>query len=70
MGLQFENLVLNNRHILNCALHIAPEEIVNANPFFQHETARAQGCLIDYMIQTKYNCLYVCEILFGTTLRR
>ena len=36
-----------------------------ANPFFQTKTARAPGCQIDYMIQTKFGTLYVCEIKFS-----
>lgn len=68
IGFQFENLVLNNRKILYDALHISANEIVNANPFFQHKTTRSKGCQVDYMIQTKANCLYVCEIKFSKTI--
>src|SRR5713226_9581305 len=42
-----------------------PEEIVNENPFYQHKTARQPGCQIDYLIQTKFDTLYVCEIKFS-----
>ena len=65
MGLQFENLVLNNRESLFQKLEINPSEIVNENPFFQKKSKKHQGCQIDYMIQTKYNTLYVCEIKFS-----
>jgi hypothetical protein len=65
MGLQFENLVLNNRRQLHRLLRLNPEEIVNENPFFQHKTARQTGCQIDYLIQTKFDTLYVCEIKFS-----
>ena len=34
------------------------------NPYFQRKTARIPGCQIDYMIQTTFNTLYVCEIKF------
>lgn len=68
LGFQFENLVLNNRKILHNTLQISSHDIVNANPFFQHKTTRAKGCQIDYMIQTKTNCLYVCEIKFSKTV--
>ena len=35
------------------------------NPFFQRKTQRQAGCQIDYMIQTRENTLYVCEIRFS-----
>lgn len=65
MGFQFENLVLNNRKHIHKLLNIRPDEIVNENPFFQKSTQRNPGCQIDYMIQTKFNCLYICEIKFS-----
>jgi hypothetical protein len=64
MGLQFENLVLNNRKRIWDILQITPDEIVWDNPFFQNKTVRQHGCQIDYLIQTKYSNLYVCEIKF------
>ena len=68
MGLQFENLVLNNRERLWEILEIKPEEIVFENPFFQRKTTRRVGCQIDYMIQTTFSTLYVCEIKFSKNL--
>jgi len=65
LGLQFENLVLNNRQIIWQQLGIGSEDIVSENPFFQRTTKITAGCQIDYMIQTKYNCLYICEIKFS-----
>lgn len=65
MGLQFENLVLSNREKLFKKLGIDPVEIVNENPFFQQKTKTHFGCQIDYMVQTKFNTLYVCEIKFS-----
>lgn len=64
MGLQFENLVLNNRERLRELLQINPEEIVFDNPFFQTQTSTRKGCQIDYLIQLKFGTLYVCEIKF------
>ncbi len=64
LGLQFENLVLNNRHEIHAALRLRAEDIINENPFFQRATSTQQGCQIDYMIQTKFNTLYVVEIKF------
>jgi hypothetical protein len=47
MGLQFENLVLNNRYFIYDQLWISPDEIVTENPFFQHKTTRRRGSQID-----------------------
>ncbi len=65
MGLQFENLVLHNRATLHELLQIDPNEIVNDNPYFQRKTSKQRGCQIDYMIQTRFNCLYIFEIKFS-----
>ncbi len=65
MGFQFENLVLNNRPLIHKALNINPEEIISENPFYQHKTSRSPGCQIDYIIQTKFGSLYICEIKFS-----
>ncbi len=68
MGFQFENLVLNNRLLIHKALKINPEEIISENPFYQRKTYHYPGCQIDYMIQTKFNTLYVCEIKFSKNM--
>jgi hypothetical protein len=65
LGLQFENLVLANRVLIHQALSIRPEDIISENPFFQTATSKRAGCQIDYMIQTKFNTLYICEIKFS-----
>lgn len=65
MGLQFENLVLKNRQLVWKILHIDPNEITNDSPYLQKGTKNRPGCQVDYMIQTRYNCLYVCEIKFS-----
>jgi AAA+ ATPase superfamily predicted ATPase len=66
MGLQFENLILskNNRLKIYELLGIPLESIIQANPFFQTQTARRQKCQIDFLIQTKDGSLYICEIKF------
>lgn len=64
IGLQFENLVLNNSELIFKALGIFYDEVVFDNPFFQRKTTRAKGCQIDYLIQTQHQTLYVCEIKF------
>ncbi len=65
MGLQFENLVLNNRSFIWKKLNIYPEDIVTDNPYFQRQQLRKMGCQIDYLIQTRTNALYACEIKFS-----
>lgn len=65
MGLQFENLVLNNREYIWDQLNINPADIVVDNPFFQRKTEKYAGCQIDYLIQTKYNTLFACELKFS-----
>ncbi len=70
MGLQIENLILNNRKEIKRMLGIYPDEVIADNPFFQRKTARQKGCQIDYMIQTKYGNLYVCEIKFSRNIIR
>jgi uncharacterized protein len=64
MGLQFENLVVANGSSLRKCLDISPDEVVFANPFLQTPRARRAGCQIDYLIQTRFNCLYICEVRF------
>lgn len=64
MGLQFENLVLNNRKTIQKLLSIPPEDIRIDNPYFQRGSKKKRGVQIDYMIQTRFNTLYICEIKF------
>ncbi|MBM3197845.1 MAG: ATP-binding protein [Chlamydiae bacterium] len=66
MGLQFENLVMQNRHQLYKILKISPHEIIQEGPYFQRKTTKRSGCQIDYLIQTKYNSFTICEIRFST----
>ena len=64
MGLQFENLVIQNYKILWKLLNISAEEVVMDGPFFQNPTTKQPGCQIDYMIQTRFHTLYLCEVKF------
>jgi AAA+ ATPase superfamily predicted ATPase len=70
IGLQMENLVLNNRHDIKEKIGIYPDEVVYDNPYFQRKTTRLRGCQIDYMIQTKFGTLYLCEIKFSHNIIR
>ncbi len=65
MGYQFENLVLRNRQYIKDDLRLKQNDIIADNPFFQRKTKKLQGCQIDYLIQTKFGGLYVCEIKFS-----
>jgi len=65
MGLQFENLVVHNRRSIWKILGIDVNDIIMDGPFFQTSTTRRPGCQIDYLIQTRFNTLYLCEIKFS-----
>jgi hypothetical protein len=45
--------------------HRLLEEILSDNPFFQRKTTKTHGCQIDYLMQTKFNNLFICEIKFS-----
>jgi len=64
MGLQLETLLLQNRSMLMQKLGIAPLDVVRSGPYRQPKTSSQQGCQVDYLIQTKTNNLFVCEMKF------
>jgi len=68
MGFQFENLVVHNRKSLLSILNLSQEEVLSDGPFFQNPTKRQLGCQIDYMIQTSFHNLYICEVKFSKNL--
>lgn len=68
MSLQIENLVLNNRAEIKSLLNIKPDEIICDNPYLQRATNRNQGCQIDYLIQTQYDNLFICEIKYSRSV--
>ncbi len=65
MGLQFENLVISNGAILQRVLGIPSDEVIFAAPYLQTARARRKGCQIDYLIQTRFNSIYICEVKFS-----
>lgn len=65
IGLQFETLVLRNRHKILQSLHLTYDDIINDGPYFQRKSVKTSACQIDYLIQTKTNILYICEIKFS-----
>lgn len=67
MGLQLQNLVLNNIPLVLKLLNIDPAQVRSASPYFQKETQRSQPCQIDLLIDTTH-AVYICEIKFRRTL--
>jgi hypothetical protein len=65
LGLQFENLVLHNRRLLLQRVGVDPGDVISDGPFFQRATRRHRGCQIDFLIQTRFDSLYACEIKFA-----
>ena len=63
VGLQFENLVINNLKVILKILQIPPSSILSASPHFQRQTKNKDQCQIDLLIQTHKN-IYPCEIKF------
>ncbi|MFA6037704.1 MAG: ATP-binding protein [Legionellales bacterium] len=65
IGLQFENLVLNNRKKIMRLLNIDANDVIYDNPYFQNKTLRQESCQVDYLIQTRFDTLYIGEIKFS-----
>lgn len=68
MGFQFESVVLNNRDLVQKKLRLSPEDIVADDMYYQRKTKNVASCQIDYLIQTRVNTLFVCEIKFSQKL--
>ncbi len=65
MGLQFENMILSNRQLIWAQLGLSAHDIINDGAYFQKQTKQQPGCQIDYLIQTRYHNLFVCEAKFS-----
>lgn len=65
MGLQLETLLLKNRPFIWELLNIHPQDVVWDNPYSQKSNKNQKGLKIDYLIQTRQNVLYLCEIKFS-----
>ena len=61
LGLQFECLVYNNIRQIIHRIGLDQTLILSAAPYVQNPTARAAGCQIDLLVQTR-RMLYVVEI--------
>lgn len=64
IGLQLEQLLLQNRNLLHESIGIQPADIVASGPFRQSKTTTKAGCQIDYLIQTSTKNLFICEFKF------
>jgi AAA+ ATPase superfamily predicted ATPase len=63
VGLQFENLILQNLPELYKLLDLKTFNIVAASPYSQKKTARTKGaCQIDILITTEHKTIYLCEL--------
>ena len=67
LGLQFENLVLNNLDHVLTVLEINRSTLINAAPYFQNSTQRQKSTQVDLLIQCK-NTIYLCEIKLRNTI--
>ena len=61
LGLQFENLILNNLPLLLPRLGLDRVLLKSAAPWRQAPTARKRGCQIDLLLQSE-KCVHVIEI--------
>ncbi len=64
IGLQLEQLLLQNSNILLKSIGINPVDIIASGPFRQSKTTTKAGCQIDYLVQTTTKNLFVCEFKF------
>lgn len=64
MGIQVENILLQNRFLLLKSLGVNPADVKNDNPYVQRKTTRHKGCQIDYLIQTNSRNLFLSEFKF------
>lgn len=62
LGLQFENLVLNNLDYILEQLEIHRTDVVHIGPYFQRKNLKQKGVQIDLLIQSKHNVLFLGEV--------
>lgn len=65
MGLQFENLVLNNMPLVCKHINLPIGDIKKVGPFFQRPNNIQRGCQIDVLVQTHDCTLYLIEVKFS-----
>ncbi len=64
IGLQLEQLLLQNRSLLLKAVGISGSDVVSDGSYRQSKTTVQKGCQIDYLVQTFTKNLFVCEFKF------
>lgn len=64
IGLQLEQLLLQNRNLLLKSVGIHPADLIAGGPFRQSKSTTKAGCQIDFLIQTTTKNLFVCEFKF------
>lgn len=64
LGLQLEQLLLQNRSAILKATGILASDIVADGPYRQFKTSIQQGCQIDYLVQTLTKTIYIFEFKF------
>jgi len=69
MGLQFENLVLNNVPALASRIGLVGKNVESAAPYFRSGRKTGNGVQIDYLVQLP-RCTYVVEIKRRRSLGR
>lgn len=65
VGLQVEQLLIQNRWLLVEMLQIDPAEVKYADPFRQLASSSKSGVQIDYLIHTIDKTVFVCEFKFS-----
>lgn len=69
MGLQFQNTMLANLHLIILKLDIDASTIITAGPYFQTKNSKIkESCQIDLLIQVKHNSFYLCEFKFKKSI--
>lgn len=61
MGLQFENLVLNNFRALSEEIGLVGKNVESVAPYYRRRSARNAGVQIDLLVQLP-RCVYVVEV--------
>ncbi len=64
IGLQLEQLLLQNRVQLLESIGLSVGDIVADGPYRQTKTTTRSGCQIDYLVQTITRNLFICEFKF------
>lgn len=64
MGLQLEQLLMQNSSLLLKKMGVLPMGVIADGPFRQIKTTKQAGCQIDYLVQTETKNIFICEFKF------